>query len=294
VVCTSLGCQDDFEHTGFRRLIANALFWAAGRKVERKEPPAPAEPPKPNGELKLKLRSRVEAVKGSGNFGEVTIEKTIPVARTAVIVCDMWNEHWCAGATKRCGEIAARMDPVLRQARDHGIRIIHCPSETMDFYAEYPQRRRMRDAPRVEPPKPLAIEGPPLPIDDSDGGCDTSEKPWYLAWTREHPALSIGEFDGITDDGSEVYSFIRREGIDTLFVMGVHTNMCVLGRSFAIKAMTRLGIHPVLVRDLTDTMYDPKDPPRVSHAEGTELVVRYIEAYWCPSITSEDLLKALQ
>lgn len=33
VVYTSLGHQDDFRHESFRRLLANALFWAAGRDV---------------------------------------------------------------------------------------------------------------------------------------------------------------------------------------------------------------------------------------------------------------------
>jgi type 1 glutamine amidotransferase/nicotinamidase-related amidase len=293
VFYTSLGCPDDFEHAGFRRLIANALFWTAGRKVERKEPPALREPPRPEGVLTFRLRSRTRPDGPAGKSEEVSLERKVPAAETAIVVCDMWNEHWCAGATKRCGALAAKMDPVLRAAREAGIRIIHCPSETMDFYADSPQRRRMGAAPPVEPPKPLEISDPPLPIDDSDGGCDTPQKPWYRAWTRQHPAIAVGPEDGISDSGTEVYNFLRERGISNLIVMGVHTNMCVLNRSFAIRRMTRLGIRCILVRDLTDAMYDPKDPPRVSHDEGTALVVRHIETYWCPSIASEDLVKGL-
>jgi hypothetical protein len=73
--------------------------------------------------------------------------------------------------------------------------------------------------------------------------------------------------------------------------MGVHTNMCVLNRSFAIKQMVRWGVNIALVRDLTDTMYNPAMPPYVSHDEGTRLVVEYIEKFWCPSLLSDDLLK---
>jgi hypothetical protein len=76
-------------------------------------------------------------------------------------------------------------------------------------------------------------------------------------------------------------------------MMGVHTNMCVLGRPFGIRQMVRLGKHVVLARDLTDAMYDPRQPPFVSHARGTELVVEHIERYWCPSILSEDLTKVV-
>ena len=55
--------------------------------------------------------------------------------------------------------------------------------------------------------------------------------------------------------------------------------------------MTRWGIHCVLVRDLTDAMYNPIKPPFVTHEDGTELVIQHIEKYWCPSILSKDLIQ---
>jgi hypothetical protein len=71
---------------------------------------------------------------------------------------------------------------------------------------------------------------------------------------------------------------------------GVHTNMCVLGRSFGIRQMVMIGMNVVLVRDLTDGLYDPRKPPHVSHDAGVGLLVGHIEKYWCPTITSSDLL----
>jgi hypothetical protein len=71
--------------------------------------------------------------------------------------------------------------------------------------------------------------------------------------------------------------------------MGVHTNMCILGRSFAIKKMLKRGMLPLLVRDLTDAMYNPAKPPYVSHDEGTALVINYIEKFYCPTIDSEQI-----
>ena len=46
-----------------------------------------------------------------------------------------------------------------------------------------------------------------------------------------------------------------------------------------------------LIRDLTDSLYNPSMPPYVSHEEGTRLVVEYIEAFWCPSISSAEVLQ---
>ena len=55
-----------------------------------------------------------------------------------------------------------------------------------------------------------------------------------------------------------------------------------------------LGKNVVLARDLTDAMYDPRQPPYVSHARGTEMVVEHIEKYWCPSIVSDDLTRVIE
>ena len=293
VVYTSLGGQQDFENATFRRMLANALFWAAERKVERaEEPPPPPLRPTPEGTMQLHLRSRTETATGSGVWAERFFDKAVPVAETAILICDMWDNHWCRGATERCDAIAKKMAPVINAARDSGVQIIHAPSDTLGFYADRPQRRRMMLAPRVPLPKPLDLPDHPLPIDDSDGGCDTGDEV-YGAWTRQNPRIDIGEYDGISDNGKEVYCFLKQLGIKNLIIMGVHTNMCVLGRSFAIRQMTRWGIDCVLVRDLTDTMYDPNDAPYVSHDEGTELVVQHIEKYWCPSILSDELVKGL-
>jgi nicotinamidase-related amidase len=240
--------------------------------------------------LKLHLRTRVETFKGSRKWDEVVIERTVPAGKTAIIICDMWDKHWCEGASRRCDELAARMAPVIDRARSQGVQIIHSPSDTMNFYSDRPQRQRMILAAEIPLPEPLTLSDPKLPIDDSDGGCDTGQKPWHRAWTRENTRINIAQGDAISDNGKEIYNFLKQHAISTILYMGVHTNMCVLNRSFAIKQMTRWGFQCVLVRDLTDTMYDPKAPPYVSHEQGTELVVQHIEKFWCPSILSSDLL----
>ena len=81
----------------------------------------------------------------------------------------------------------------------------------------------------------------------------------------------------------------RPRSIENLLIMGVHTNMCVLHRSFGIKQMVRWGMNVALFRDLTDTMYNPARSPYVSHDEGTRLVVEFIEKFWCPTLLSDDL-----
>jgi nicotinamidase-related amidase len=242
-------------------------------------------------DLTLDLRTRVELYHGAGEWEEVHVRKAFPTSQTAIVICDMWDNHWCKGAAKRVGGLAERMEPVLEHARQLGILVIHAPSETTGFYEDTPQRKLMLTLEKVAPPAPLALLDPPLPIDDKAGGCDTHDT-FYKAWTRENAKLQIAPNDVISDKGPEIYSLLHLRGIRNLLVMGVHTNMCVLNRPFAIKQMTKWGIHCVLVRDLTDAMYDPQASPFVSHAQGTELVIEHIEKFWCPTALSKDLMAA--
>ncbi len=239
----------------------------------------------------VSLATRRQEARTVGRNGWRVLEEEVTwnTAETAIIVIDMWNAHWSWGATERVNEMVPRMNIVLERARQHGIQIIHAPSDTMDFYESHPARQRVLALPHAEPPAAREMPDPPLPVDASDGGSDTGETDTYKAWHRQHPGLDILDTDAISDDGQEVYNLLHHDGIRNIIFMGVHTNMCVLGRSFAIKPMVRWDFNAVLARDLTDAMYNPFKPPYVSHEAGTRLIVEYIEKFWCPTILSGDL-----
>lgn len=247
--------------------------------------------------FQFQFRKRVPASPDATRWITTTNPATWDAARTAVVVCDMWDKHHCPDATERVGEMVPRMNQFLHAARSRGALIIHCPSDTMDFYTNHPGRKLAQAAPPVTTAIPLENWCPlkpdreaPLPIDDSDGGCDgCPDCPSFKAWSRQHPGLDILPGDAITDS-AEAYFLMRQRGITNVVVMGVHVNMCVLGRPFSIRQMVRQGQNVVLVRDLTDSMYNHRKSPYVSHFRGTELVVEHIEKYWCPSITSADVL----
>jgi nicotinamidase-related amidase len=201
--------------------------------------------------------------------------------------------------------MAGRVDQVVRNARSRGVFIIHAPSTTVAFYDGTPARERAKNAPRHESPVPLAAaerwgtkwcwpdpaREPPLPIDDSDMGCDCATKCEIRSpWTRQIDAIEVRNEDAVSDNGQEVYNLLAERGIDQVIILGVHLNMCVLGRPFAIRELVRLRKNVVLVRDLTDTMYDPRMPPEVDHFTGTDLVVEHVEEHFCLTITSTDFL----
>lgn len=260
--------------------------------------------------IKMQQRHRVETAEGSGQYHVLTKDVAWQPSKTAVVICDMWDLHHCKNATMRVGEMAPRMNEMVKKLRGQGVMIIHCPSDTMSTYANHPARKLAQAAPKVETTIPLLRwchldkkrEGQ-LPIDDSDGGCDSpaaEQKQWSeelkakgknpgRPWTQQHKAIEIVEGDAITDS-AEAFYLMKQRGIENVIVMGVHTNMCVLGRPFSIRQMAMQGQNVVLVRDMTDTMYNPAKSPFVSHFSGTDLVIDHIEKSWCGTITSDQII----
>jgi nicotinamidase-related amidase/type 1 glutamine amidotransferase len=261
----------------------------------------------------LGLRSRVETKQGSQRYHTVTRTEDWPAHNTAIIVCDMWDLHHCLNAVRRETEFAPRLERVLQEARRRGVTIIHAPSECMDAYQSHPARRHAMSVPLAKDLPPEigtwcsripAEERGRYPVDQSDGGEDddlAEHRVWAqklsalgrnpkAPWKQETDLLTIDPNDYVSDKGDEVWSILQHLGINRVILTGVHTNMCVLGRPFGLRQMARNGKRVVLVRDLTDTMYNPERWPFVSHFSGTDLIVEHIEKFVCPTITSDQLI----
>ncbi len=264
-------------------------------------------------DYEMRLCKRVEEQPGKFRMVE-TVERWKP-SETAVIVCDMWDLHHCKNAVKRVGEMAPHMNRLLKAARERGSLIVHAPSSCMNFYKDHPARKRAQSAPRAgNVPEEIdqwltwldeREEKAGYPIDHSDGGEDDDPREhaeWEkklramgknpgAPWTRQVELLEIdGSRDAITDNGTENWNLLEQRGVKNVILLGVHTNMCVLGRPFGLRQMARNGKNVVLMRDLTDTMYNPEMAPQVSHFRGTDLVVEHIEKYVCPTVTSDQIL----
>ena len=230
----------------------------------------------------------------------------------AVIVCDMWDLHHCFNAVGRVNELSPRMDKMLRKLRDNGATIIHSPSSCVGFYKEHPARKNVALIPKsTSIPDGIGnwCDNIPseknYPLDQSDGGEDddlSEHQAWAkklasmgrnprAPWKRQVESVYIADNDFISDRGEEVWSILDHKKIDNVMLVGVHTNMCVLGRPFGLRQLSKNGKNVVLVRDLTDTMYNPGRWPFVDHFQGNRLIHRHIEKYVCPTITSDQILR---
>ena len=266
--------------------------------------------------MTMRLRYQQPTSSGSNRFHQLTREEQWDPKRTAVIVCDMWDSHHCVNAVRRVAELAPRMNGFVRELRHRGATVIHAPSGCMDAYSDHPSRQRVQSIP---PSKSLPAEianwcdripseeAAAYPVDQSAGGEDDDpedHRQWAARlqaigrnpaapWQKQCDAIEISlKSDFISDSGQEIWGILEHKAIDNVILVGVHTNMCVLGRPFGLRRLAANGKNVVLARDMTDTMYDPNAWPFVSHFTGTDLIVNHIERYVCPTITSDQLHSA--
>jgi len=265
-------------------------------------------------QFNLQLRYQKQTDEEADSFQRLVREETWDANETAVIVCDVWDLHHCLNAVRRLEQFGPRLNEVLIEARRRGAVIVHSPSDCMDAYQDHPARHRAIAAPRADTlPDDIehwcsripAEERANYPIDQSDGGEDDDPQEhaaWAaklkamgrnpgMPWKTQSSMISMdAERDYVSDRGDEVWNILEHRGIRNVILTGVHTNMCVLGRPFGLRQMSRNGKNVVLMRDMTDTMYNPKRWPYVDHFTANDLIVSHIERYVCPTITSDQLI----
>lgn len=263
--------------------------------------------------VKMHLSKRSPKPDGSYPLEPTVTEATWDLSKTAFIVCDVWDSHHSLNAVRRETQLLPRMNAVLNSARSRGAMIIHAPSDCMKAYEDHPGRAIARSAPKAANlPADIGVwckridaeDGGVYPIDQTDGGedDDKAEHAVWLKrlaeigrkpgspWLRQNPGIDIVDGDPISDNGVEIWNLLEDRKIENIVLLGVHTNMCVLGRPFGLRQLAKNGKNVVLMRDMTDTMYNPASSPYVSHFCGTELIVQHIEKFVCPTITSVDIL----
>ena len=245
--------------------------------------------------LRISMQQRIPSNPKEGAWIVAGRTENWNPVETAIIVCDMWDKHWCDDATARVAEMAPAMNETLAAARKKGVKIVHAPSECMDYYAAYPGRRealKYKDrkiAALADGSKLPSEETALWPVDQSDEGCENAGCKPHKAWSKQIDALIVEDHDLISDSGAEIGAWFKKKGIRNVILMGVHTNMCVIGRSLGLRAMKRMGMNVVLMRDMTDLMYNHERAPFVDHFSGLDLMEEYIETYVCPTIASTDI-----
>ena len=268
-------------------------------------------------EMELRTTRQIPVQDVQDRFHRIQSTEGWQPKEVALIICDVWDSHHCVNAVRRVQELAPRIDAIAKSMRIQGATIIHAPSDCMPFYESHAARTRAKSVkPASNLPSDLnrwcdripSEESAAYPVDQSDGGEDDDlgeHAQWAqtlaaegrnpkLPWRQQIPRIEIdGSRDFVTDSGNEVWNILESQGIKHVLICGVHTNMCVLGRPFGLRQLASHGKHVVLIRDLTDTMYNPLRWPFVCHFSGTDRVIDHVERFVCSTITSDQLFRSV-
>lgn len=213
-------------------------------------------------------------------------------SKAGVVVVDMWNWHWCKTSTARVAALVPRMRKALEGAHELGMTVFWCPSDVADNYVGTPQHEAAMNTEPVSMPPLAELQCPPAP----DGGgctCGPERCQGNYGWDGMHPDLVMSDGDFMPNDVETLYAICRKRGLTHLIYMGVHTQVCLLGKSIGLRNMTRAGFQCILARDLTDAhgKYDPASgytPDRM-----TSDVVAHFEKHLAATINfAEELGRA--
>src|SRR5690242_7949235 len=97
--------------------------------------------------LAPRRRRLIRDATGHTVWETVTEPHALAVERAALLLCDVWDRHWCRAAEERLAALLPRMNVLAERLRAAGMLIVHAPSDTVTFYAGTPARQRALDAP---------------------------------------------------------------------------------------------------------------------------------------------------
>ena len=256
-----------------------------------------------NEPANIRLEFRKQTREGN-HWKTLVAKEDVLVAKTAIVVVDMWDKHHCRTAMSEQAKLIEPMNKMLAAARNVGIQVVFAPAEVVEFYRSYPQRKAMLAIPKHRIPDRPALDMPEAPH-SGWSYCMCSEdrpcKKHYADWLkhkqqRQHPDLVIADQDLIAncDTTNEVYNLCAERSITTLLYCGIHTNMCVIGRKAGMRALTRAGVRCAIIRDMTEAFHGLPYDPELTPQQVTAEVVEYIERYIGPSIGSSQISKAVE
>jgi len=260
--------------------------------------PATEDSPSAAGELKLYTSRLVES-------GEGTPEKYVYQTlrwdphKTAVVVCDLWDKHWCNDAAARMAEMAPRIEAFLSEARRRGALIIHAPSGCMAAYANHPAHRRAGSAPAAEMPAcrseacTLLVGAKQWALGEGGSaggcGCPTPCKPGQPQ-SRQIEGVTIADADAISDSTVEIGNLFAQRGIENVMLLGLWNEPDTLGGPLKPSFLNAWGLKYVVVRDLTLPAFRPVKAAGGSRHWAKDLAMEYIERHICPTTTGGSLL----
>lgn len=229
-------------------------------------------------------------------FDEKTFD--LPVAETALVLVDCWNNHHNDGWKNRAVQVMKdKIVPVLAAARQKGLTICHCPST--EVACRYPLWTRYADDTDLELRPPAEKDGPlawpPEEFRKTEGKyASFAASPatrTVEVWTGIHESVAPreSETEFVVGTGAQLHRLCAHRKILHLVYVGFATNMCIMFRDYGVRAMGAKGYNIILLRDCT-TGFESHDT--VKDLLQTNMSIREIEVQVGWSAISTNFIEA--
>jgi nicotinamidase-related amidase len=225
------------------------------------------------------------------NTGYATLDWTIPLSQTALVLVDVWQRHYLKDTEERAEKIIQKnLVPLVDACRKEGMKVIHAPSSHVA--RQHPNWVKL-----VRPDEPLTKRDnwPPEDFKHLAGEYKGYSRPHEpreaerqsLPELTFHPQIVPVSDEAVVANGEELHRYCKQNGILFLFFAGFNTNACILSRDYGTIQMSNRGYQVILVRDCTTGMETRDTQPTMSQTQGAILL---LEMFGQHSITSEELI----
>jgi len=224
------------------------------------------------------------------NFIRREVEMALPLRQTALVLVDVWDNHFIESWLERAGRMTQQsVVPVLAKAREVGMTVVHAPSPPI---AEtYEQLKRHTPA----SPSPVT-DWPPAEFRARVGEYAAfrgprSQPPGIpdIPELGLSPLVEVLEEEFVVATGQQLHELAREQGIMHLIYAGFATNWCILNRDYGMRAMAQKGYNMILLRDATAGV---EFPDTVDACFATEMAIREVEQQLGFSVANGDFFTA--
>lgn len=223
------------------------------------------------------------------------LDWTIPRAQCALVLLDVWNQHYLKDTEARAEQIIQqRLRPLVDAARAAKLPIVHAPSPP--HAKDHPQWLQL---PGWDEPSWPEDDWPPaefrqrrgefaaykLPEEPRD-----AEREAHRASKTIHPDIQPAEGEPVIATGRELHDWCRQQGILFLLFAGFNTNACILHRDYGTIDMDRRGYTVAIVRDCTTGMESASTQQGLQQTNNAILLSEMFGRY---SVSSDEIIAGL-
>ena len=220
------------------------------------------------------------------------VHMPLPVEQTALVLVDMWDNHFIESWLERAERITLEaVVPALEAARQAGLTIVHAPSPPI---AEtYPQVERPTKTTTQAPAGP---QWPPAAFLGRQGEYAVFRGPRAqppgippIDPLGMSPHIEVQDGEEVVATGDQLHALAAERGILHLVYAGFATNWCILNRDYGMRAMARRGYNLILLHEATAGV---EFPDTLAKGWATEMAVREAEQQLGFSASNADFLQA--